>query len=156
LGQSIPCKNIPSGWTVRPRFFLQKGKNVPEILGAFCPFDNTVLFLKILFFSQSLSMHLNTSLIFFTKQTKLPRIFLRSRIALGKWSEPEPNHFPIPERELDPHQDNAAPQHYFKVLIRLIMSTRAGLTGPGRPVQATKAAAGEPEPHKECYQSVVQ
>jgi hypothetical protein len=30
-------QNIPSGRTVRPRFCRQKGQNLTEILGTFCP-----------------------------------------------------------------------------------------------------------------------
>jgi hypothetical protein len=62
-------------------------------------------------------------------------------------------HFPVPEQELEPHQDNAALQHCFKVLIRLNVFSGAGPLEPGRRLWALLAR--EPEPHKECYRSVV-
>jgi hypothetical protein len=98
---------------------------------------------------------------FFHKTDQTSPNFLWYRIAIGKQSKPEPHHFPVPEREPEPHQDNAAPQHYFKALIYLNLSAGAGIVPPG-PRQGHAASPGLPGPgrqgssrgpetHKEYY-----
>jgi hypothetical protein len=72
---------------------------------------------------------IHPSRIFFHKTDETSLKFFGRRVAIGNWSEPKPFHFPTLVLEPYQHQDDVAPQHYFKVLILLEFAFRNQAAG---------------------------